>query len=511
MINLFSSIFLFFHAPSIVQTSPKNFIKKNKWVAQSNWKIIDGVVKGKNASGLVYQNVSLLKNHPYAFIASVKVIKGNIRFSFGNPLIKEEVFSKTGEIRFEGKFLSGSDPYFYVKGENFHGEIKNIKLVSINEAREIVLKDRMPTKAIDIIKMHYKLDNLDSYRFVDRDAKNTFGVDYLLAFFEPTYRLIRSIFENKMVQEEQLIDAKWSQLDLENYKNKSYTKELWDNIHTSYARDYRPFIGWRRLPKSSRYVNINKEGFRLHPNIKDEKSTSVGFFGGSTMWGYGARDVGTIPAFVDSFGSQYVTFNFGETGYNSRQNLEQFINLLNLGKKFDFVVFYDGANDVANCTSSISKNTHLAEIEMRKKMDNIQVGAKTSCAFDTRRAEEISDIMISNWKHARTLAINNEIEFIAILQPTFFTGADLKYHPNVNDSALKNEFKAVYPLLRKKIAALGVDWIVDLSQTLDVHKNEYIFIDWAHMSENGNCYIAKEIAKILDNRMKKGTNSFPKC
>ncbi len=67
------------------------------------------------------------------------------------------------------------------------------------------------------------------------------------------------------------------------------------------------------------------------------------------MWGTGASDQYTIPAYYENLQSTYVTRNYGESAWKSRQELALLINRLFLEKKKPkVVVFYDGVNDFYN-------------------------------------------------------------------------------------------------------------------------------------------------------------------
>src|SRR6185369_4951231 len=85
---------------------------------------------------------------------------------------------------------------------------------------------------------------------------------------------------------------------------------------------------WRRQPFAGRFINIDERGVRR--TWKSANATAaarrVFLFGGSTMWGTGARDDHTIASELArdleerGFGDVEVT-NFGEGGYVSMQDL----------------------------------------------------------------------------------------------------------------------------------------------------------------------------------------------
>jgi len=237
------------------------------------------------------------------------------------------------------------------------------------------------------------------------------------------------------------------------------------------------------------------------------------------MWGSGVADRGTIPALFDQITDQYVALNLGETGYNSRQNLETMINMLNAEETIDVAVFYDGVNDVvAGCRSTASLNTHEQEPVLRQKLSK-KSGASifltlieptttflkkvTKVLYDTQdylcdrypeNAEAVSDVIIRNWHHAHTIAENNGVEFFAVLQPVSYIGSPRLDHLKL-DRRLGDQYRAVYPILKKKIKMLSRDWIFDFTDSFD--GPDYTYIDFFHVSEKGNRLIANRMLEML--------------
>ena len=100
---------------------------------------------------------------------------------------------------------------------------------------------------------------------------------------------------------------------------------------------YRSFIGWQRIPYKKELVKINAK-YKNRKSFNESISNSTWFFGGSTMWGTGSSDNDTIPSFYAKKTKSKV-FNFGETGWTSRQSLNQLINIIGIKEvsKDDFL------------------------------------------------------------------------------------------------------------------------------------------------------------------------------
>jgi hypothetical protein len=102
--------------------------------------------------------------------------------------------------------------------------------------------------------------------------------------------------------------------------------------------------------------------------------------------------------------------------------------------------------------------------------------------------------MMKNWEMAHEIVTNRGGKFIAVLQPAAYIGAPRTDHLKLDEELGKN-FKEVYRQIQLKIAERKHPWIYDLSDSFD--GDEYVFIDFCHVSPNGNEIIAREISNII--------------
>jgi lysophospholipase L1-like esterase len=120
--------------------------------------------------------------------------------------------------------------------------------------------------------------------------------------------------------------------------------------------DWHPYVYWLAAPHAGRYINIGEDSLRR--TWRNQTSTArcgkpvrIFMFGGSTVFGEGARDDYTVPSFLQRIldGTAYCTqvTNFGQIGYVSSQELLLLEEQLRKGNRPDLAVFYDGKNDVA--------------------------------------------------------------------------------------------------------------------------------------------------------------------
>ncbi len=108
-----------------------------------------------------------------------------------------------------------------------------------------------------------------------------------------------------------------------------------------------PYSYWVVTPLEGDFINVSPEGLRQTvPNAKTPDAPTIAFFGGSTVWGEGARDPYTIPSRVANRLDGVTVINYGQTGYVSAQDLILFQMQLLEGNIPDVAVFYGGFNDI---------------------------------------------------------------------------------------------------------------------------------------------------------------------
>lgn len=107
-------------------------------------------------------------------------------------------------------------------------------------------------------------------------------------------------------------------------------------------------------PLHSRYINIDSVGFRSTPQpVPDTAGTvRVLMLGGSTMWGYTARDSFTIPTLTAARLRAHGILNAhvvnsAQAAYNATQEATTLLVERAHGDRADIVVLLDGYNDIA--------------------------------------------------------------------------------------------------------------------------------------------------------------------
>lgn len=119
------------------------------------------------------------------------------------------------------------------------------------------------------------------------------------------------------------------------------------------------------------------------------------------------------------------------------------------------------------------------------------------------RTERIAKELLDSWLSIKDLADQNDIIFIAILQPNVATGNPKIDHLEgyLNADFIEVELsKMLYPKVvelmnSSKYQELKNNFL-DLTSAFDV--DEYIYIDWHHVSPNGNRIIAEHINEHIN-------------
>lgn len=127
-----------------------------------------------------------------------------------------------------------------------------------------------------------------------------------------------------------------------------------DNLErTVLVSRYVPWVMWRSMRSyPGDPVTVSENGYRLTPGASEAPDAYRLFtFGGSAMWGAGVGDSCTIAAFLQRGLEELVdgpvsVSNMAQNAHTSTQEIIELMLQLRSGNIPDFVVFYDGFNDV---------------------------------------------------------------------------------------------------------------------------------------------------------------------
>ncbi len=291
--------------------------------------------------------------------------------------------------------------------------------------------------------------------------------------------------------------------------------------------DPKLYVGWMNRPYRGQTLTIGANGLRHTPGaVCEPDAVRVFAFGGSTMWGEGAPDARTIPAYLQAQLAPHLNrplcvTNYGQRAWVSTQSLVKLIIELQRGHVPDVVVFYDGYNDVyagyATGRVGVPENfLQLAEfkqehragkralIRMAKKTQLGQLVTKLTATRanstrdiePNRMAEDIVDAYLQVMQITAALAETYGFAYTFFWQPQLAAGikplsdgerAILANHPWL-PPAVRTLTDAVYA--RIETLTLARSDLVDLSHVF-AGVDERVYIDPAHITSTGNRIVAQ--------------------
>jgi hypothetical protein len=298
------------------------------------------------------------------------------------------------------------------------------------------------------------------------------------------------------------------------------------NVSDHARTDFKSYIGWRRHVFSGQTINVEGPYAQRRTINKDQAADAkrVYFFGGSSMWGTGANDAGTIPSQFAAL-TQMRADNFAEAGYTAHQNLMLLIRLLQEGHQPDLVVFYDGVNEVAiKCVTELTPDAHMLEAEIDTLLKRPSRSPASfahylapifhvagsingrltraagsapadgfNCHSNSDKATKIAENVLRDWLMAKRIVESYGAKFIATLQPAIYFSRTRRDHLEDAPRLMSAQFQAVYPLIKERLPKAS--GFYDLTSALDV--DEYVYIDFCHLSPNGNRLIAARMVELM--------------
>ena len=321
-----------------------------------------------------------------------------------------------------------------------------------------------------------------------------------------------------------------------------WMKEFVDEFCRSYRAEWKSYVYYRRYPFSGKLINVDSAGIRrtvqyaLH-DTAGARPRRIFLFGGSTMWGTGARDSGTIPSALaqiiaadTEFGPAEV-INMGETGYVSTQELIRLELELRRGNIPDIVLLYDGGNDTYGAyldgeaglpQNEIHRVTEFNLLKNRWQMIKLglegylertvtagMLSGLRSLFWPTQPqlpehlelADGVVKMYRGNLEILEALSIQYGFRYEAFWQPVVFVRPD----PSPYERKQSEQQRMVRPLfldVYRRIAhdpPLGANpHFHDISGLFD-RAGMPVYIDFLHVSEAGNRIVARRMYEKIRN------------
>lgn len=288
-----------------------------------------------------------------------------------------------------------------------------------------------------------------------------------------------------------------------------------------------PFVYWVVEPFDGEFIHVDAQGRRATwNNDTHDESPRIFFFGGSTMWGEGARDAYTIPSQTAKLLSdaQIPAFveNYGQTGYVSTQDLLMFQFQIMRGNAPRVAIFYQGFNDTLTAYLqryagvSLQEDMRAADSEagrilrsgrplLRLPGFNLDSHDFSIAAVYPSSAASIADRWLQNARMIEALAAAYDVRVIFIWQPALHHKQTLTTFEGEILDRLENDLPGFVGLytrveeeLRTRITNEENSSFMFLS---DLFKNDTrsIFYDLVHITEEGNAVVAQALHnRIMD-------------
>jgi lysophospholipase L1-like esterase len=333
------------------------------------------------------------------------------------------------------------------------------------------------------------------------------------------------------------------------YDGAPWVKEYFQELARSDNYRWESYVYWRHVPLQGKYIHVNARGLRetwcgdsnTHTGSHGPQGKlTIWVFGGSTVWGMGARDQHTIPSELCGVLSQRIkvpieVVNFGEIGYVSTQEVIALLRELQRGRRPSVVIFCDGTNDtfaafrsktagvpygeqnrtgaftILNATWNADLHTILSLAISRSAFCQLVPGfsslpsgsanardreSELPTDISERLAADVVRVYAANVQFIE--ALSRQAGFVALFywQPVIFTKHHLTAYEQQQaqaDRARRTFFLQVYEQMTRRTDISSEGQFYDLTP-LFAEAQEPYFIDSLHLTETGNAIVAKQMA-----------------
>jgi lysophospholipase L1-like esterase len=322
------------------------------------------------------------------------------------------------------------------------------------------------------------------------------------------------------------------------YANLDWPKEYFAEQSRT-KNQFVPYLMWRHQEFHGKHLNISPEGLRRtwNPPVSEGQVVKKVFcFGGSTTWGVGARDDFTIPSLLSKKlnreTARYVVVNYGEQGYTLTQEVMSLVLLLKQGNIPDYVIFYDGINEVMVGTSNNKPGSIFGADNIRRllfkreretfwtKFNNelrrtsifrgigevrdlvrpyIQKPKSITPEKDKalqRLADDIVQDYIRNVEVVKHLAQAYGFQYLFFWQPALCTNQALTAEEKKLPAWTDRKMVKMYQLVYDRMDRFKMPHFYNIANMFD-QKKKTLYFSWAHLTEEGNNLVAERISQIF--------------
>jgi len=318
--------------------------------------------------------------------------------------------------------------------------------------------------------------------------------------------------------------------------------QYWADHKAARRSDWHSYVYWRRAPFAGQHINVDAHGFRATPTSIQEERRTLWLFGGSTAWGTGNRNSGTLAAQLERLYAEYApelgvrVRNFAESGYVSQQSALAFQLALRCPEPpADLAIFLDGPNDVfatlqsgragepqneSNRTREFNSSNHLRDLAgvLFAHLPGITRLASRAPAPATEGvvvdwAERTVAAYLATLQQTRALAAAAGVDTLHLWQPTVFD----RKSPVADERQIVGASPTTHVQLQRAtrtriLAAIGAEPslpLVDLGGAFDDLPTA-VFFDFVHLSEAGQHALAEKLYRLSVATMNARTPHAPR-
>lgn len=307
-----------------------------------------------------------------------------------------------------------------------------------------------------------------------------------------------------------------------------------------------PFTYWRHNSVSGTYLNVDRDGIRRTWNMPATAPIEIYMFGGSTMYGIGARDDFTIPSclskmLAQEFAGRVHVTNYGQLGYVNTQEMITLLREVQAGKRPDVVIFYDGYNDTYSAWEQLVAGISANEFNRRAEFNILNPIRAHDFYLEVLKRSHVYKIMqalrnrVAGGKRASVLPPEKETQLVGDVIRIYQANATMiqsagktmgfnsvfYWQPSVdsrtNLTPYEQSWRAVsyveaaHGFFTNTFAAVNHSSLAadpsfhDISDLFNAYEGTF-YIDYAHTTERGNEIIARrmyrDVVPLLKQRIR---------
>jgi len=341
-------------------------------------------------------------------------------------------------------------------------------------------------------------------------------------------------------------------VDADAYPDRSWVTKYYEEFRASDGVRWWPYVYWRRYPYRGEYINVDRTGLRHMSASAATAADSSGairifMFGGSALWGTGARDEFTIPSILAhelaGQGIRAEVTNFGESGYVSTQEVIALLLRLQAGDIPHVVLFYDGVNDTYSAyqqhATGLPQNEfkRVSEFNLASNSIRLRAMALRSVAESLATVQVLTTLFpelglpvgplrpaltelpadrptggagvaamyFGNLELVKALGEHYHFKHRFYWQPTIFQKTSLTAYEQSERrkaKAFESFFRDAYTAVRQRRPAGAADSAFRDLSLVFTDARQPVFLDWVHIGEAGNETIARIMATDVVGLMK---------